>query len=407
MKRKLVKKLLPTAALILFLVSSCTEYKEPALIFDPNEVNPIGSPVITSVMPAGSAIAGVREITILGGNFTSGDTTWVFIGSQSPIIKSISNTEIVAYRPPNYGNALDIKVVVPSAEAVGRLGDYNLEIPIAELPIFNSPPRFFVMEVDKYGACWVAGPRRIDKISSDGLFATVFMDRTMFNSRFVSFTDMKFGAGGFLYLALGLRTEIFRIDPRDSTRAPETYVVLPNATAKLDFDASGNIYTGGGDGIYVVDANRTITATGHYGGKTITEIRVFNGYLYVSDAKNVWKSVIGAGGSLGPDELVVNLNDLPSLSGCTISSFNIDVAGTVYLALRNHPQYTVFVVESEASVTPFYVDNIIPSLVDQLVWGHDSRYLYLNRSNSLIGAGSRVYRMGMERNGAPNLGRDL
>jgi len=63
--------------------------------------------------------------------------------------------------------------------------------------------------------------------------------------------------------------------------------------------------------------------------------------------------------------------------------------------------------ESDGSVTPFYVDNILPDLVDQLVWAYDSRYLYLNRSQSLIGAGSRVYRMGMEKKGAPNIGRNL
>ena len=103
------------------------------------------------------------------------------------------------------------------------------------------------------------------------------------------------------------------------------------------------------------------------------------------------------------------------MAATSISSFNLDFDGKLFLCLRGHPQYSVFVLESNGSVTPFYVDDIIPhrdatGLItgfDQLVWAYDSRYLNLNRSLSLVGAGSRVYRMGMEKKGAPNIGRNL
>jgi hypothetical protein len=366
------------------------------------------------VTPPGSAIAGVREITIQGENFTVGDTTWVFIGNQSPMIKTLTDAEIVVYRPTNYGSSLEIKVVVPSADVVAKVSSYNLEQPTIELPIFNGPPQFSVIEADKYGSFWICSPRAIFRVTPDGLFFTTFMDRTMLNSRFTSFADMKFGLGGYLYLVTGnrylytgTRTEIFRVDPADSTKAVEVYATLPSNTARLDFDEQGNIYTGGSEGVYLVNTSGTVTSTGRYAGVTITEIRVFNNYLYVSDAKNVWKNVISAGGTLGADEPVVNLNNLTGFADASISSFNLDTDGKLYLCLRGHPQYSVFVLESDGSVTPFYVDNILPNLVDQLVWAYHSRYLYLNRSISLIGAGSRVYRMGMEQEGARNFGRDL
>jgi hypothetical protein len=407
MKRKLNQHIAPVALLVLFLGVGCNEFTEPGTIFDPNQVNPTENPAITSVDPPGSAIAGVREITISGQNFMAGDTTWVYIGNQSPIVKTLTDTKIVVYRPPNYGSSIDIKVVVPSADVVGKVSNYNLEQPINEVPIFNSPPKFFVIEADKSGSVWICAPRAIYRVTPDGLFVTTFMDRTKLNTRFTQFTDIKSGVGGFLYLVTGVGTEISRVDPADSTKAVEAYATLPSTTAKLDFDEQGNIYTGGSGGVYFVNTSGTPTATGQYAGVTITEIRVFNNYLYVSDNKNVWKSSLSTGGTLGAPQPLVNLNNLPGLATCSISSFNLDADGTVYLCLHGHPQYSVFVLESDGSVTPFYVDNIIPDLVDQLVWAYHSRYLYLNRSISLVGTGSRVYRMGMEKEGARNLGRDL
>jgi len=407
MKRKLNQHITPVALLLLFLGVSCNEFNEPGIIFDPNRVNPTKSPTITSVDPPGSAIAGVREITISGQSFTAGETTWVYIGNQSPMIKTLTDTKIVVYRPTNYGSSLEIKVVVPSADVVAKVSNYNLEQPISDVPIFNGPPKFFVIEADKSGCFWVCAPRAIFRVTPDFLFFTTFMDRTKLNTRFTQFTDIKSGRGGFLYLATGFRPEIFRVDPADSSKPVEVYATLPSNTAKLDFDEQGNIYTGGSDGVYLVNTSGTASSTDRYAGFTITEIRVFSNYLYVSDAKNVWKSSIGTGGTLGAPQPVVNLNNLPNLASCSISSFNLDTDGRVYLCLHGHPQYSVFVLESDGSVTPFYVDNIIPDLVDQLVWAYDSRYLYLNRSQSLIGAGSRVYRMGMEKAGARNYGRDL
>jgi hypothetical protein len=407
MKTKLNQYIAHAALLMLFCGVGCNEFTEPGTIYDPNKVNPTKSPTITSVQPPGSAVAGVREITISGQNFMAGDTTWVYIGNQSPMIKTVTDTKIVVYRPPNYGSSLDIKVVVPSADVVAKISNYNLEQPINEVPIFNGPPKFFVIEADKSGSFWIGAPRAIYRITPDGLFFTAFMDRTKLNTRFTQFTDIKSGAGGFLYLVTGFRPEIFRVDPADSTKGVEIYATLPSNTAKLDFDEQGNLYTGRSDGVFVVNTSGTITSTTQYAGITITEVRVFNNDLYVSDAKNVWKSSISTGGTLGAPQPLVNLNNLPGLATCSISSFNLGADGTVYLCLHGHPQYFVFVLESDGSVTPFYVDNIIPDLVDQLVWAYHSRYLYLNRSISLTGAGSRVYRMGMEKEGARNFGRDL
>jgi hypothetical protein len=105
----------------------------------------------------------------------------------------------------------------------------------------------------------------------------------------------------------------------------------------------------------------------------------------------------------------VNTNS--GLNNCYISSFAIDEFGNIYMCLRNHQKYSLFVREADGSVTPFYTDeNILPNTVEKLIWGN-SRYLYLSSSSlhalgsTLTDAPGRIYRMAMDRNGAPYQGR--
>lgn len=415
--KKLVQYLylLFSVSFIFFLSNGCKDYKEPDIIYNPNTVDNTKNPVINSVTPSGTAIAGVREITILGDNFTTGDTTWVFVGANSSaIIKSITKTQIDLYRPTNFGNSLDIKVVVPSVDVVGKLSNYNIESPIDSLLIFrvgSGIPDFFAMDIDKNGTYWVCSPREIDTVTADGLLFGTFKDKNNgLTTAFNSFTDMKFGRGGYLYTLVG-RPDIYRISTKNSSIRPQIYATLPGNTSKLDFDANGNLYTGGNTGLYVVTPNTDSTGTNPtlpagYTGVTFIEIRVFNNYVYVADSKNLWRSSIDGNGGVGSQEQLVNLNNLSGLESYAISSFNLDSDGIVYLCLTNHPQYSLFVLESDGSVTPFYVDNIIPINVKQILWGYNSRYLYLNRSK-MVSSGMRIYRVGMKKAGATNYGREF
>jgi len=154
------------------------------------------------------------------------------------------------------------------------------------------------------------------------------------------------------------------------------------------------------------DLTGTVVSTGHYTGITIVEVRVFNNHLYIADSKNIWRNIINTDGTLGPDESLVNLNDISELDTCIISSFNIDIDGRIFLCIQEHSRYSLFVLESSVSVTQFYVDNILPLNVKQILWGYNSRYMYLNRSR-MITSGMRVHQIGMDKVGAPNYGRDF
>jgi len=399
-----------------FFFNYCNEYPEPNVIY-PDSKEYTKGPVITSVDPGGIAVAGVRVITLTGTNFLAGDTTWVTVGNNlSPIIKSMTDTKIEIYRPPNVGT-LDIKVLYPyTIDSVAKVSNYYIEAPVDSIQSFTAGsglPNFFSMEIDKNGTYWTCSARRIDTVSADGLFFGMYKDRFHgLGSAFSNFTDFKFGRGGFLYALVG-RADIYRISTAiaDSSKSPEVYASLPGDIAsKLDFDEQGNIYVGGSSGLYVVtpipDSTGTVVSTGLYNGITFTEVRVFNNNVYVSDEKNIWRSSITGSGTVGSPELLLNLNNDPNgLDTCDIASFNIDIDGRVYICLLNNSKYNLFVLENDGSVTPFYVDDILPLSVKQILWGYNSKYLYLNRSG--INNGIRIYRIGMEKIGAPNYGRNF
>jgi hypothetical protein len=401
-KKKLLYQFI-FVSLIMFLLSSCTHFDEPGLINQPDQTYS-ENPVITGITPSDSAVAGVREIIIAGQNFSidGKDTNWVYIGGKAAEIKSVSSSQLVVYRPVIFGNSLDINVVIPSALSIAKVLKYKIEEPVIEFSDFSYQHyTLTAFDVDNQENIYVGTHRALLKLAPNGIDLNEIAGSSTLGSAFNTFTDMKFGPGGYLYALVG-RKDIYRLDP--ATGENNSYVTLPNNSDKLDFDANQNIYTGRRDGILVVNSDKTITSTGKYDNIPIVEIRVLNGYLYTASASTLWKNqILDDKGSLGDDETVVDISSIPSLSNCEISSFNMDNQGTVFLCLKNHPQYSIFVLENDGSVTPFYKADILPQSVDQIIYG-SGRYMYLSRG-LMVADSVRFYRMGMEHNGAPYLGR--
>ena len=401
MKNKISIKILVVLVLVVFaFVNGCTSYNEPPVINSPNQQY-TNSPVITSVSPANEAAAGVREIVINGDNFAVNgvDTNWVFIGGTSAMIKSITANKIVVYRPPTSGE-VNISVVIPNALNVAKVNNYQIEEPVESWGDFSYQNYdLTAIEVDNNENLFVATRREIWKLAPDGIELTQIV---RLGSAFATITDMKFGPDGYLYVAIG-RRELYKIDP--ITGADQEFISMPKNTEKLDFDANKNIYTVRKDGIYVINTDNNVVFTNLYVGESILELRVINGYVYVCSSDFVYRNkILDNNGTLGETETVLDLKSVQGFSNCDISSFSFDVNGVIYLCIKNNPNYSVFVLEGDGSVTPYYKADILPHSVDQLIWG-SSRYLYLNRGITLSRDSVRVYRMGMATNGAHFYGR--
>jgi hypothetical protein len=403
-------QLLSITLVILFALSACNEYNEPGIIYNSEPSGYPATPVITSVSPADSMVAGVRFLTITGQNFST-DTSLlrVYVGSQKAIIQSATPTSLVVHRPPNSGSVM-VKVEIPTALGIPMV-PYRVQVPMVKFGLFATIARaFFCMEMDRYDNVWIGSRRYIYKVTPDGFYTTIFMKDDLLKSALAEPTDFRFGPGGLLYMAFKATKIIYTVNPADGTQGPAVYATFPNNAEKMDFDENGNLFAGKANGLYRVDnATKEVSATGHYiNNFPIVDIRVFNHYVYVASDSCISKTIINADGSLGSsDELVVDIFNNPAVHQCSINSFTIAADGTVYVALKGHPDYSIFVVGNDGSVTPFYADNILPKKTEQLFWSN-GRQLFLFNGKSMTSDTARsLNRMGLDRDGAPYLGRTL
>ena len=419
----------------LLLLAGCNKFDSPPTIWDAGASYAKGA-VITSVTPAGSAIAGVREITILGKFADSLSSNWIYFGSQPALVKKFSKgatDTLVVYRPPNYG-AMDIKIVVPSADSVARLS-YNLENPSVPFDIsginITQTPCF--MDLDKNGTIFIAYRGYIYKESPTGLsLPEMYKDTSYLKPRInkvaaafsKDFVDMKFGPRGFLYATFASINSIYCMHPDSSN--PYIYASFAaNQTAFFDFDkdanGNGNLYTGKTGGLFLVKDNaspRTPAGVGDYSGFNFVEIRVIkepsgDKYVYAANTTSLYKSKIKSDGTLENRQAVIADINTASGAGNVLKSFNVDVAGNIYFALLSSGTqvYSLYILESNGQIRPYYMDNIVRdnvlnSGIDRLIWGNDSN-LFISRATTGTVASTRLFKVGMLRNGAPYFGRGL
>jgi hypothetical protein len=429
--------------LTLFFLCACNHFDEPTGVWDPNRPLPKG-PYISNVIPANIAAAGVREITIIGQNFsTNPDSFFVSFGLQPLTIKSISvsaTTDTIVISRPAISGFNNISIMYPAADSIVKY-PYTIENPITADAVVSNifSGDLLIMEADKGDTIWIADMPNsgiklghIYKLLPDGVTMTVFKDTSYLNPKIYNkaftnaFADLKIGTGGFLYATFANVNSIFCMNPNSST--PVIYATLSaNSTAKFDFDDNGNIYTGKNNGLFLVKPDGTNSSVGDYTGtNTFCEIRVIKNtnndkFVYAligatapakQTSTQLYRSPINNDGTVGNKQLVYDITADTAFSGCTISSLNVKSDGTVLLSLytsyavNGNQNYSLFVLENNGSLTPYYQDRtILPVGIDQLIWG-SGRYLYLSKGKTNTSS-TRFFRMGMEQNGAPYLGRNL
>lgn len=416
------------------LFEACEYENNPAAIYNPSAaLDTTGKPVITGITPATQAAAGVREITITGVNLTGTDTSWVIIGGASPVIKNRQSTSITFYRPAltsdRYDKPISVSVTDPTMEATSSNIAYYVETPgvvTGDYSISSKP--LGGADFDSAGNVYVITNKTLYRIDFAGVTQTTLANSAaLTSSDFNSPPFVCFGPASNnrnLFIAAANQSYIWRLaESGIFSSGKPVKLLVPSAVNTIDFDENGNLYTAGNGNFYVADKSVGDSAapifteiSGYAGVTNLVKIRIFNEsssgnkYIYIADSMHVWKALL-SDSSLAMGAPLVDLSAHSELSGCTISSFDIDHNGSIFLCLQHNPSYSLFFVESDGSITPFYRDpNILPKTVDKLVWGN-SNYLYLISSSlqSVPGtyASGRIYRMILDRNGAPYYGRNV
>jgi hypothetical protein len=403
-------------------LSACNKFDPPSAIWNESQ-SYSASAAVSNVLPLSAAAAGVREITIIGRFSRSIDSNQVFFGSQRAIIKrmSASADTLVIFRPPNYG-ALYIQVVIPAADSIRNSFPYTLDNPITAFDISGIVGTTCQLEKGKNDTMWIASKGVLSLLKLDGVSLPVTFKDTSYlkpkiknvNTDFANnFADIKYGPQGYLYATFVSTTtiSIYAMNPDSATPVVYAAGFVKNQVGKFDFDDNGNLYTGNTQGLFLVKTNKTHSLVGDYAGMTFVEIRVAKDasnakFVYAADAGTIYKSQINSDGTVASRQRVFSLASDTTVTGAKISSFTIASDGTVFLSLTGGSQpYSLYILEN-GRLNPYYTDNILPTGIDQLIWGSD-RKLYLSRAKTGAAANVRLNEIGIDRNGASYFGRGL
>jgi hypothetical protein len=415
--------------LTLVVLSACNHFDAPPTMWDPNKTLPTGA-VTTGVLPASPAIAGVREIALTGKFSSNLASNWVYFGLEQAVIKrvSVAADTLVVYRPVASGT-VDIRAIIVEADSIAHFPSYTLEdaVPVSLSAISAISGNYIVMEADKGDTLWITNTSStlggyIYKLFPDGVTLTSFKDTSYFKAKinkkatdFVkNFSDLKFGPNGFLYATFNTTASniIYQIHPDSATPAVYARFTENNSTSKFDFNSNGDIYTGYKNGLFLAKKGSEPVAVGDYTTTPFVEIRVFNGYVYAATSTSLFRSLINPDGTVGNKETVVDVTTDPSIAKCTISSINFSSDGRVFLSLLRNTTYSLYILENDSLSPYYYLSNILPTGIDQLIWG-GNKYLYLSRGKTGSATATRLYKMGMAKEdntpllGAPYLGRGL
>ncbi|MDZ7294046.1 MAG: IPT/TIG domain-containing protein [candidate division KSB1 bacterium] len=374
------------------------EKERPIGLYDPaQKYNP--DPIITSLEPADSALAGLVTVTVNGQNFSPiAQNNFVYFGKTRVPTLEASPVRLVVKSPNVVADAIPVKVAVLGALSFSNVVNYKLVRGVFTIGGYGEFDEPYVVECDRDENVFVVlGSRNVEKITPAGekqVYGTV---------PFSLPSGIKMGPGGYLYV--GRRsTSFYRIPPGGG--AAVKWITAPGRIDDFDFASDGTMYAGGkGDFLYNIKPDGSAAAVADYPNTYIRAVRVFEDYVYIGgrdDATGrhyVWRNRINPDGTLAPKEVYFDWGSrIDTTSEVQAITFAQD--GDLYIG-TNAPQ-AVVVVHRDGSFEPLYPGVLEPAS-NYLAWGN-SNFLYICR-RSEDPKKKAVLKVNMLKQGAPYYGR--
>jgi hypothetical protein len=382
------------------IIYSCNQDAAPSLYV----VEPKGStPVISGVIPANEALAGVTEVTINGSNFSSvKEENFVFFGTVQAAVLQASSTQLVVKAPALIKNSLDLKISVQGVENFSNIIKYNLLEAVGVYYAFvkgiEDP---MTVAVDNSENVYVyLKDRGIRKISAAGVL-TNFSPRG--SESF--YIDMKVGPNNELFATRPATRAIFR----NIEGAPSaTFQVFPTGMniASLDFDKNKNIWAAG-------SGNRLFSVT--YPGKdttgfaidyTISSVRVYNDYLYLagknSSEEAIYRYKINSNKLLGAKEKYFDIGAKYGLTKIQVNAITFAENGDLIIGTD---MTDAFVLVNSNGVSSIFYPGVINPIVKSLSWGTKKNLFYIREYTDAGTILHSLVRVDMQKLSAPYYGR--
>ncbi|MCI0692815.1 IPT/TIG domain-containing protein [candidate division KSB1 bacterium] len=388
------------AIIVLVILAGCENDTTPSL-FDPNATQR-PNPIISSILPADSALAGVGELTITGQNFSAKpDENIVLFGTDPAVVLAASATELRVKTPNVVADSIAIKITVLGAELYTPAVWYKLNPAAVIFGDLKDPGRdavkAFGIDVDLNGNVYVSTElNTIKKVSPDGKVTVVKS-----NASFIRANALKVGPGNILY-ATNVIARLRRITTIAPDGTESVFVSLPGNPQDLDFDANGNIWVTVDTDVYLVKPDKTAAKADSY-PVTLAALRVYNGFVYVAGKnattgeEKIWRSQI-QGETLGAKEVILDVAAASWLTGGSVLSLTFSADGEMYLG-TNHPD-GMFVLREDGSHEVLYPGLFTPSIY-ALSWGEGNLLFAVQQLSNT----SNLIKIDAGKKGAPYYGR--
>lgn len=394
------------------LMIGCDNETTPSL-YDP--AKPKGdTPEITSISPAGTALAGVSEITITGKNFSTvkEENTVYFNGTIATVLDA-SSTQLKVKAPNLILDGISIKIAVYKVTDFSNSVTYNLKAAVEKVFDFKDFEVPNGLTTDSDGNIYMSFTYQGGTGGTKKLTPTGTLTEWAPRGSETFHTALKWYNGD-IYAARRQKV-LFKVS---AGQKPVTYVSSNTALGNIydfDFDPDGNIW-GGGDntgnnaGVYRIKPDKSMKTFAFDGN--IKSIRIFkennvNLYVYVAATQDneeaIFRAKIISADSLTAFEKVFSLTEKYGADFPAVSALAVTFAADGDMIIGTNMTDPVVVVHPNGSYETLYPGLLGPNAL-LFAWGPGNN-LYYTREKTGTTA-QVVMRVDMQKAGAPYYGRN-
>ncbi len=355
-----------------------------ASLYNPNQEY-LPNPVIDSLTPSGSALAGIDTVTIYGKYFAADkDSELVYFiepagrsnDVSTPTIISATTTRLTVVAPALSGDSIQVRVAVYGALLYG-IKTYSLVPAVAQFGGISSSQMAYSVCAGPDTSLYIAltssnVDRGIFKVTSTGM--TAYAPAT---SGLIGWSALRFGSGGYLYAVRGNRA-IYRF-PAGGNAAAQVWASASSGSFNdIDFDANENLWVAGSGGNIIMITPGAAKKTFPFSG-TVSAVRYYNGYLYIaanqgSPTSHIFRAPV-MNDSLGTAEDYFDLSSDPS-GGSNIYALTFSADGNMYVGVDSSDYLIVVnpVGQIERPYAPYVASGVLNSPCKSFTW--IGTYLY-------------------------------
>jgi hypothetical protein len=380
------------------LLFSCNNDEVAPSLYD----LPVGgakTPVINSINPPNSALAGVTIVTITGENFNpSVNNNFVFFNGQLASILSASSTELEVIPPVVISDSVIVKVSSYKSEDFSNTIIYKLEPAVSEYYPFDAEQKkefpygiWATSQENVYVSLSALGINEIVAGTPTSLVAFAPKGPETF------FRAITLASDNAIYAVRGGVKGVYKVVANTS---PAAFVSSANGISDnvndVEYDATRDVIWGGGSTgiLYRIKLDKNVKKYNVDG--TVNAVRVAGNDLFIATTTNdeeiIWKSAIINADSLGTPEQYINFTS--NVDSAKIMDIVISADGDLYVGTDKSSD-PVFTVHPDKSFEVLY-PGLIDGQVYSLSWGYGD-VLYM--TNIVDEVNKTVLRINMQKQG--------